>query len=50
MTRQITKLSREGDYVAEVDVIIIDDNGPGSPYLPLSEARKLDAVRGHSKG
>jgi hypothetical protein len=40
-----TKLVRDGQYVAEVDVeLIYTDNG-WSPYLSLDDARKLDDVR-----
>jgi hypothetical protein len=45
--RKHTKLLREGEYVAEVDVELIDDDGrPGwGPYLSLTDALKLDDVR-----
>ena len=43
--RVITKLVREGDYAAEVDVQLIDSEGGWAPYLPLEEAYRLDDVR-----
>lgn len=54
-TSHATKLVREGQYAAEVDVEMIQDGGSWGPYLPLAEARKLDEVcaalkRGDLKG
>lgn len=43
--RRHTKLVREGTYVAEVDVELIDADDGWSPYLSLDDAYKLDAVR-----
>lgn len=46
MTKRIhTKLVREGDYVAEVDIELIDTGEGWSPYLSLEDAQKLDDVR-----
>lgn len=45
MTRGTVKLVREGKYAAEVSVELIEDKGDWAPYLSLSDARKLDAVR-----
>ena len=46
MTTKLTKrLIREGDFVAEVDVHLVDEEGGRSPYLSLEDAGKLDAVR-----
>ncbi len=46
MTRRSqTKLIHEGQYAAEVDVQLIDEEGAWSPYLSLEDARKLDEVR-----
>jgi hypothetical protein len=42
--RQI-KLVREGDYVAEVEVELIEGEDGWAPYLSLEDAEKLDAVR-----
>jgi hypothetical protein len=40
-----TKLVREGDYVAEVEVELIETDEGWSPYLSLDDAEKLDTVR-----
>ena len=45
MTRHYTKLVHEGDYVAEVDVDLIETDAAWSPYLSLEDAFKLDDVR-----
>ena len=42
--RQI-KLVREGEYVAEVEIEVIDTGEGWSPYVSLEDAQKLDAVR-----
>ena len=43
--KRFTKLVREGQYVAEVDVeLLLADEG-WSPYLSLDDAYKLDDVR-----
>jgi hypothetical protein len=44
-TRKRTKLVREGQYIAEVDVEIMEDEAGWSPYLSLDDAYKLDDVR-----
>jgi hypothetical protein len=43
--RRRTKLVHEGQYVAEVDVELIDMNQGWSPYLSLDDAYKLDDIR-----
>jgi len=43
--RRYTKLVHEGQYVAEVDVELIDMNTGWSPYLSLDDAYKLDDIR-----
>jgi len=40
-----TKLVHEGQYVAEVDVELLDTEEGWSPYLSLEDAYKLDDVR-----
>ena len=40
--RRRTKLVHEGQYVAEVDVELIDMDKGWSPYLSLDDAYKLD--------
>jgi hypothetical protein len=44
-TRRHTKLVREGQYAAEVDVELIEADDGWAPYLSIDDARKLDAVR-----
>jgi hypothetical protein len=43
--RRHTKLVHEGQYVAEVDVELVDTDEGWSPYLSLEDAQKLDDVR-----
>jgi hypothetical protein len=43
--RRSTKLVHEGEYVAEVEVELLDEEGGWSPYLSLDDAYKLDEVR-----
>lgn len=40
-----TRLVREGDIVAEVDVELVNDPGAWAPYLSVADATKLDSVR-----
>lgn len=40
-----SKLIHEGDYVAEVDVALIDSDEGWAPYLTLEDVEKLDQVR-----
>ena len=39
------RLVREGDFVAEVDVQLIEADGGWAPYLSLDDAYRLDDVR-----
>lgn len=43
--RHHTKLIHEGDYIAEVDVELVDSDEGWSPYISLDDANKLDIVR-----
>ncbi len=43
--RQHKKLVHEGQYVAEVEIELIDTDEGWSPYLSLDDALKLDDVR-----
>jgi hypothetical protein len=43
--RNHTKLVYEGNYVAKVDVELIDSDTGWSPYMSLEDAYKLDEVR-----
>jgi len=46
MNRKSTKrLVREGEFVAEVDVELVETEGAWTPYLSLEDAYKLDDVR-----
>ena len=40
-----TKLVQEGNYVAEVDVELLETEDEWSPYLSLDDAYKLDDIR-----
>ena len=40
-----SKLVHAGNYVAEVDVELIDSEEGWSPYLSVEEAKKLDEVK-----
>ena len=44
-TRHLRKLVHEGDYVAEVEVELVEADGGWSPYLSLDDAYRLDDVR-----
>jgi len=44
-TRKQVKLVQEGEYVAEVEVEIIESKEGWAPYLSLQDVHKLDAVR-----
>ncbi len=44
-TGKRTKIVREGKYVAEVDVELLEDETGWSPYLSLDDAYMLDDVR-----
>jgi hypothetical protein len=39
------KLIREGDYVAEVEVQLVEDDEGWSPCLTLEDAERLEDVR-----
>ncbi|CAG0966976.1 hypothetical protein ANRL3_01241 [Anaerolineae bacterium] len=40
-----TKLVHEGEYVAEVEVTLVESSEGWGPYLSLEDAQKLDQVR-----
>jgi len=44
-TKATTRLVREGEFVAEVDVTLVDAEDAWTPYLSLEDAYKLDDVR-----
>lgn len=43
--RKKVKLVHVGRYVAEVDVVLLEDDSGWSPYLSVDDASKLDDVR-----
>jgi hypothetical protein len=45
VTKKQRKLVHEGQYVAEVEVELIESDDAWAPYLSVEEARKLDEVR-----
>jgi hypothetical protein len=45
MARLKKKLVHEGDYVAEVEVQLVETNEAWSPYLTLEDVARLDQVR-----
>jgi len=45
MRRRTTKHIHEGNYVAEVEVELIEDEGGWPPYLSVEDAYRLDDLR-----
>jgi len=45
MSRRHKKYVHEGNYVAEVEVHLMDSDAGWSPYLSMEDAYKLDDVR-----
>ena len=43
--RKKSKYVHEAQYVAEVEVTLVEDNTGWSPYLSVEDAYKLDDVR-----
>jgi hypothetical protein len=43
--RRKTKYIHEGQFVAEVEVEVIEDDSSWSPYLSVADATRLDKVR-----
>lgn len=43
--RSTKKLVREGEFIAEVDVTLLEADGGWAPYLSVDDAYKLDDVR-----
>jgi len=43
--RRKTKYIHEGQFVAEVEVEVIEDDSSWSPYLSVADATRLDQVR-----
>ena len=45
MTKATTRLVREGAFVAEVEIDLIEAESGWTPYLSLDDAYRLDDVR-----
>jgi hypothetical protein len=45
MAKRKKKYVHEGNYVAEVEVDLLDNESGWSPYISLEDAYKLDDVR-----
>jgi hypothetical protein len=43
--RRTKRLVREGSYIAEVDITLIEEDHEWAPYLSMADVKKLDAVR-----
>ncbi len=43
--RKRLKYVHEGQYAAEVEVVLVEDDSSWSPYLSIEDAYKLDDVR-----
>ncbi len=44
-TKKWIEIVKEGEYIAEVEVDIIESDDGWSPYLSLQDAYKLDDLR-----
>ena len=44
-TRSTTRLVREGEFVAEVEVNLLEAEGGWAPYLSVDDAYRLEDVR-----
>ena len=44
-TRSVRRFVRGGAFAAEVNVVIVEEEGGWAPYLSLEDAYKLDDVR-----
>jgi hypothetical protein len=43
--RRTKRLVREGTYIAEVDVTLIEEDHEWAPFIPADDMRKMDKVR-----
>jgi hypothetical protein len=43
--RRTTRLVREGAYIAEVEVTLIEEDHEWAPFIPADDMRKMDKVR-----
>lgn len=44
-TRRLTRIIREGGYLAEVEIQVMEVEGSWSPVMSLEDAHVLDEVR-----
>jgi hypothetical protein len=44
-TKPQTKIIRQGEYIAEIEITLTYTEDDWSPYLSLEEAEKLDKLR-----
>lgn len=44
-TKRSAKLVHEGEFVAEVEVELVESDEGWGPYLSMEDAKKLDQVR-----
>ncbi len=45
MSKVRKRLVQEGEYMVEVEITLIEEEGGWSPYVSLEDAYKLDDVR-----
>ena len=45
MKRTVKRFLHEGDYAAEVDVVLTESDDAWAPYLSVEETQKLDRIR-----
>ena len=43
--RKAKRLVREGSYIAEVDVTLIEEDHEWAPFISADDMRKMDTVR-----
>lgn len=43
--RRTKRLVREGAYIAEVEVTLIEEDHEWAPFIPAEDMRKMDTVR-----
>lgn len=43
--RQSTRLVKEGRYVAEIEITLIDDDHEWAPFISAQDIRRLDDAR-----
>jgi hypothetical protein len=43
--RKAKRLVREGSYIAEVEITLIEESHEWAPFIPAADMRKMDKVR-----